>query len=298
MLNSQSPRNHLDGFAIVTLIGLSVIWGVQQVVIKQTTADVAPLLQAGLRSAGAAILVALWMRWKRIEIFPRDGTFWPGLLVGVLFGLEFAMFYAALQFTLASRAGILLYTAPFWVVLGAHFLLPGERMRRIQMIGMLAAFCGLLVAFKDSLQLPNPEELLGDAMVLLAGLLWGATSVAIKKSKLARIDSSRTLFYQLLYSAPLLLGLSVAMGESGVTEWSDFVIGSLAFQIIGIAFASYQVWFWLLRNYPAGRLSAFTFLTPLMSVLVSVVWLGEPFTLTLAIALALVGGGIYLVNRT
>jgi len=290
-------NTRLDGLAIITLAICSVVWGTQQVLIKLTTPDVSPLLQAGLRSGGGAILVLLWMLWKRIEVFPRDGSLWPGLLVGLLFAVEFALFYTGVQYTLASRAGILLYTAPFWVVLGAHWLIPGERIKPIQLIGLLAAFGGLLVAFKDSLHLPDPDELLGDGMVLLAGLVWGATTLAIKTSKLARIHASRTLFYQLAYSAPLLFGLSLLLNEDGVRVWSGFVIGSLAFQIVGIAFISYLVWFWLLRNYPASRLSAFSFLTPLMSVVVSLLWLNEPFTPTLATALLLVGGGIYMVNR-
>ncbi|MBX3454062.1 DMT family transporter [Ferrovibrio sp.] len=293
----MKTNTRLDSLAIIILAICSVVWGTQQVVIKLTTPDVSPLLQAGLRSGGGAILVLLWMLWKRIEVFPRDGTLWPGLLVGLLFAVEFALFYTGVQYTLASRAGILLYTAPFWVVLGAHWLIPGERIKPIQLVGLLAAFGGLLVAFKDSLHLPNPDELLGDGMVLLAGLAWGATTLAIKTSKLARIDAARTLFYQLAYSAPLLFGLSLLLNEEGVRVWSGFVIGSLAFQIVGIAFISYLIWFWLLRNYPAGRLSAFSFLTPLMSVVVSLLWLNEPFTPTLAAALLLVGGGIYMVNR-
>jgi drug/metabolite transporter (DMT)-like permease len=72
---------------------------------------------------------------------------------------------------------------------------------------------------------------------------------------------------------------------------------SLAFQIVVIATASYLAWFWLIRHYPATRLSSFSFLTPVMGVLAGVVFLGEPFTPLVMLALGLVGAGIWVANR-
>jgi drug/metabolite transporter (DMT)-like permease len=64
-----------------------------------------------------------------------------------------------------------------------------------------------------------------------------------------------------------------------------------------ITFASYLVWFWLVRHYPATRISAFTLLTPIFGLLAGVLLLGEPLTMRLVVALAAVCAGIALVNR-
>jgi drug/metabolite transporter (DMT)-like permease len=71
----------------------------------------------------------------------------------------------------------------------------------------------------------------------------------------------------------------------------------MAFQIVVVSFASYLLWFWLVRHYPATRISAFTLLTPLIGLLAGAWLLGEPLTLRLAVAGATVALGIALVNR-
>lgn len=293
----MQPQSRLDMRAGALMTLLCFVWGVQQVIIKLTSADISPLLQAGLRSAGAMLLLWPWMRLRGQPVFEADGTLMAGLFAGLLFGGEFALLYHGLEYTTASRSVIMLYTAPFWVALGAHFILPGERMRPVQVVGLLAAFCGILIAFADALRLPNPTELLGDVLMLAAGVVWAATTLVIKASRLARVDAAKTLLYQLAVSAVMLLGLSLATGEAGIRAFTPRLMGSLAFQIAGVAFASYLAWFWLMRLYPAGRLSAFSFLTPLFGVLIGNFWLGEQVSLALWSALALVGCGIYLVNR-
>ena len=74
-------------------------------------------------------------------------------------------------------------------------------------------------------------------------------------------------------------------------------LGPLAFQTVVVSFASYLTWFWLLRHYPATRLSAFTLLTPVFGLLAGVALLGEPVTLRLVVALGAVSLGIALVNK-
>ena len=90
--------------------------------------------------------------------------------------------------------------------------------------------------------------------------------------------------------------------ESGDTAaWPATLSGAslwpLAFQTVVITFASYLVWFWLVRHYPATRISAFTLLTPVFGLLAGVGLLGEPLTLRLGVALVAVCAGIWLVNR-
>jgi len=78
---------------------------------------------------------------------------------------------------------------------------------------------------------------------------------------------------------------------------TPLVIGSLAYQAVWVAFATYLIWFWLVRHFPASRVASFTFLTPLFGVIAGGFLLNEPITPWLMIALFLVGSGIYLVNR-
>jgi drug/metabolite transporter (DMT)-like permease len=293
-MSQRSAR--LDTAAVLILILLCGIWGLQQVAAKVALRDgLPPVLQAGLRSAGATLLVWIWSMCRGVRLFEPDGSLVPGLLAALLFGLEFWALFRGLEYTTASRAVLFLYTAPFWVALGGHLFLPGERLRGIQAVGLVCAFAGIVAAFGDGLRLPTRREALGDLLVLAAALLWGATTVLVKGTRLATVSPTKTLLYQLAGSAALLLMVSGLTGERA--HPGGLALASLAYQTLVVACVSYLLWFWLISRYSPTRLSAFTFLTPLSGMLAGRLLLGEPLTPALILALALVGTGIHLVNR-
>jgi drug/metabolite transporter (DMT)-like permease len=288
-------KDRLDRLAAGLMVLLCATWGVQQVAIKVAAAGVPPLLQAGIRSAGAAALVAAWSALRGVPLLEADGTLRPGLLAAALFSGEFGLLYAGLGFTAASRGVIFLYTAPFLVALGARRWLPGERMGRAQWAGLALAFAGVLALFGENLLRPAGRAWIGDLMILLAAAMWAATTLTIKASALAAAAPEKTLLYQLAGSALALPAASRLLGERPA-RLSLPVAGSLAFQVAAVASTSYLAWFWLVRHYPATRLSSFSFLTPVMGVLAGALLLGEPLTPGVLLALLLVGAGIWLAN--
>lgn len=282
-------------FALMAM--LCAIWGLQQVAIKFALPGISPVLQVGLRSAGAALLVLAWSRVRGLPLFEADGSSRPGLLAGFLFALEFACIYAGLEYTGASRMVVFLYTAPCFTVLGLHWFVPGERIGARQGFGVLLAFVGLVVAFAEGLGRTAATDFwLGDLLGLLAAVFWAATTVVIRASGLARVSAAKVLFYQLTVSAAIVLPLSWLMGEPGITAPTPSVLLAMAYQTVIVAFASYLTWFWLLTKFLASRLMVFSFLTPLFGVLFGVVLLGERMSTQFGLAALLVVVGIVLVN--
>ena len=294
----MKPNNAvLDFKGMTLLIILCASWGFNQVAIKVAIQSVSPVFQAGIRSIGATILVLIWMNLRRVPVLAKDNTLWWGIAVGLLFSAEFILIYWGLDFTDASRAVIFLNTSPFAVAIGALLFIPGEKLNKTQVFGLCLAFIGIIVAFNESLNLPTKQMLIGDIMLTLAAVIWGATTVVIKAGPLALIAPSKTLLYQLAVSALVLPVVSVAFGEPGIVNITPLVIGSLFYQIVWIAFITYIAWFWLISNYAVSRLASFTFLTPFFGVIAGAIFLNEQITIYLIIALVLVGTGIYLVNR-
>jgi drug/metabolite transporter (DMT)-like permease len=282
---------------MVILVVLCASWALQQVAIKVANQGVSPILQSGMRSVGATVLLGIWMAVRRKPMLERDGTLWWGIAAGLLFAGEFLLIYWGLEFTHASRAVIFLYLSPFVVALGAQLFIPGEQLRMIQVVGLGFAFAGIAIAFRESLSLPTYRMLIGDVMLVGAAVLWGATTVLVKASPLARIEPGKTLLYQLAVSAVVLPVGSLALNEPGIILITPQIAGCLVYQTVWVAFITYLAWFWLVRHYPASRLASFTFLTPLFGVLAGGVLLNEPITNMLLLSLVLVGTGIYLVNR-
>jgi drug/metabolite transporter (DMT)-like permease len=295
MSPSRRPRkDHLDALAVGILLVCCMFWGFQQVLVKVTVAELPPVFVSAVRGLGATLLLWLWCRWRGVRLFERDGSLWAGLLVGSLFAIEFAFIYMGLQLTSASRLTVFLYTSPFWVAALLPLFIRSERLRPVQWLGMVCAFAAVVFALREGF---GSGDAAGDLMGLAAGALWGLTTVAIRATNLTRLSAEKLLFYQLGVSTVVLGLLSRGMGEPWDASWSGFAMGSVVVQTVVGAFASYLAWMWMLGHYPATKISAFVFLTPLFALLFGMLWLGEAITLSLALSLALVAVGIVLVNR-
>jgi drug/metabolite transporter (DMT)-like permease len=291
----MAERRPLDGTAFGVMVLCTAVWGCQQVAIKLTAPYVSLVMQAGIRSVIATVLVLVWIASRKILLWERDRTLWPGIAAGLLFGGEFVFIYAGLAHTAASRMVVFIYLAPVVTALGLHWLVPGEKLKPAQWVGVLLSFLGIFLAFLDGFS-SSRGKAIGDTCGIVAAVLWGATTVLIRATRLSNVAAEKTLFYQLAVSALMLPLASLAMGEPGVVRLTPLAALSLFFQGGIVAFASYLAWFWLLTRYLAGRLAVFSFLTPLFGVLAGVMLLGEPLTPRFAAAALLVGAGIVLVN--
>ncbi|KVD36696.1 DMT family transporter [Burkholderia ubonensis] len=301
-LAAAPARRAPDARAVGLMLLLCAIWGFQQVAIKSTNAAIPPMFQAGLRSLIAALLLWGWARARGTPLFRADRTFGPGLVAGALFAGEFICVFFGLTLTSASHMAIFLYTAPCFTALGLHLFTPGERLQRTQWLGVGLAFAGIALAFADGFLKPLAPGssvlagLAGDALGILGGAMWAATTVVVRSTSLAHASASKTLFYQLTVSAAMLLALAALLGQATFAHITPVAVASLAYQSVIVAFVSYLSWFWLLTRYIASRLSVFTFLSPLFGVAFGVLLLGESVGWRFMSAAALVLAGIGLVN--
>ena len=289
-------KTALDLYAVAVLVVLCGSWGLNQVAIKISLLGIPPALQMGGRSLIATLLVLLWCFVRRKPMFRADGSFWPGLAVGLLFGAEFVLLFWGLQYTTASRGAVFLNLAPFVVAVAGHFVL-AERLGLRKLAGLTCAFLGVVLAFSDSLSLPSRDALFGDALCVGAAILWGMTTVTVKATVLSRVAPEKTLLYQLGVSALLGFALSAMLGEDVSPGMAVAVMPAFLYQAIWVATITYLAWFALIRHYPVSLLASFTFLTPLFGVAFGAALLHDPLSPHLLAALLLVAVGIYLVNR-
>ncbi len=289
----------LDTLAVTSLVLCCFLWGLNQVAAKVAIAEVPPLAQAAIRSLGGAALVFLWARLRGIPLFERDGSLRGGLTAGLLFAAEFGCIFLGLQYTTASRMAVFIYISPFVVALGMPFISKAEKLSPSQLAGLAIAFAGVSWGFAEGLTKPAAGDLqwLGDALGVAAGVLWGATTLAIRGSRLSAASAEKTLLYQLAISGIALALAALWRGQAWAPTLSALTWASMFFQVVVVTFASYLLWFWLMRHYPATRLASFTLLTPVFGLLLGALLLGEPITARLVVALVAVAIGILLVNR-
>lgn len=282
--------------AIALIVLMCLVWGLNQVAIKYALPDVPPIIQVIIRTGGGLLLVLAWTWWRRVPLFARDGTLIAGIVSGVLFAAEFVMIFRGMLYTNASRATLFVYTAPFFVAFGAHWLLPNERLRPVHWAGLALCFAGIVAAIGVPQPNVDPTVLYGDAMLLSGGALWGATTLVLKTTRLRAIAPEKSLIYQLVIAVPVLTVASVLWGERIDHAPGTVAIAWLLFQVAVVGF-TFPIWFTFIQRYAATRVSAFTFLVPLFGVLAGCLLLNEPFTPAFAVAVALVVTGLVLVNR-
>lgn len=283
---------------VAILLGLALIWGANMAIVKIGLRELAPLFMAGLRSLVASACLYVWMKARGLAVFPSRRIVFHGMVIGLLFGAEFGFIYVGLGYTLASRTYILLYTAPFFVALEAHFFLKGDRLNPWKAAGLILSFSGVVALFMRDLGSFSFSALPGDLMALAAGAMWGSTTVYVKRYLSHRTVPLQTLFYQVFFSAPLLLLMGILTEDPILTGFSLATGLSVFYQCIIVAFLSFLVWFELIHRYPVSLLHAFSFFTPVFGVFLSgALILGEVIRPGLLVALALVSLGMVLVNH-
>lgn len=298
---ASDVRRPIDFVAFIVCVALSMIWGLQQTAIKAAAADFSPMLQVGVRSGVAAVLLLLanrlWLHegW-RCGIRLRDAV-----LVGLGFVGEFLFVSEGLRFTSASHMSVLLYTAPFFAAVGLSIRLPEERLGIVQWIGLLVAFSGITVAFGlPALEAGMHAEegslwVLGDFLGLLSGVSWGLTTIFLRTTTMNSAPASFMLFAQLAMAFVILTPLALLTGQD-VATGTPVAWASMLFQCLIVSFASYLVWNMLLKRYLAARLGVLVFMTPFWGVLFSVLLLGESIGPTFVAGSLLMLCGLLLVQ--
>jgi len=273
-----------------------MLWGFNYTAVKYSNQGLAPVFTSALRSIIASIFGVIYCIQQKEKLFHTGRILFHGSMVGLLFALEFACIYVGLLYTDATRSIIFVNTSPFIVAIGAHFLLKGDSLTMAKTAGLVLAFMGVFIVFRGRPMTAKPTMFIGDSLQLLAAFFWGATTLYIKRFMAGKVQPIHTFLYQLVFSIPVLLLVSLILEPKWIINLNRIVLLSLLYQSIIVAFISFLVWFRLIHNYSVSRLSAFTLFGPCFGVLFGTLFLKEEFTVSLMVGLPLVCLGIFLVN--
>ena len=289
-------QRDLDLRGALILTTLCASWGLNQAVMKYAYVDVSPVLSASIRSAIAVVCLAVYCRVRGFSLKCPELAWFHKAAVAALFTLEFILLFIGMDLTLSSRGSVLLYSQPFFTALMAHFTVEDDRLNFLRSVGLLLAFAGVTFIL-TSRPSSGDASLFGDLLCTGAGFLWALTSIWIRKYTLGKAGAFHVLYWQLLYSAPLLFGAAFIL-EEPFLHLTLRVAWTLLYQGVAVAFVSYLIWFSMFKRYKVSSLGAFTFLAPVFGVFTSMLLNDESLTMGLIIGLAGVSLGVWLVNRS
>jgi len=289
-------KGHLDRGAIITAILITMSWGFSYTTIKYSNEGLAPIFASTVRSIIASILGVIYCLRKGETLFHTDIRLFHGIVVGFFFGAEFAFTYFGLLYTDSTRSVVFKFIAPFFIVLGAHFCLKGDRLSAQKILGLVLAFTGTMIIFYGKPKSAQPTMLLGDILELAGAFAAAINAIYIKRFMAETVHPINTFLYQLIFSIPILLGTSYVLELQWIIKIDFSILASVLYQSVVVAFVSYVIWFTLLHRYSASRLYSFFFLAPIFGVISGVLFLSEELTLSLLVGVPLTCCGVILVN--
>jgi len=297
------PRAFAAGDRPLTLAGAALLvalcatWGMNIAIIKFAGQSVPPLFVALARGIIAAPVMALYVKLRGERLFRGGRYLRHSLVLGVLFGLDFVFIYWGTVFTSASRAVILMYTQPMWVALGAHFLLPGDRLTARKAAGLLLAFAGMASVFVTNPGDLGPDHWIGDLMEVAGAVLWAGSTLYMKAATgHDDMTAGGMLFDQLFYSIPVLVVAAVVIEGGDPVTVTPMVAAAVLFQALVVASGSYLLYTRMVVRHAVSKVTAFTLLTPLFGVIAGHLINGDQLTWLVRLSLSLLTAGLYLVN--
>lgn len=277
------------------LIGLvTSLWGLSFPTMKIGLGAMQPFTFLVFRSLVSSITILALILIRRGALSPPKGRpeFWWNT---ILHNAMFIPCYYGAAITTSGRASVFLYTQPLFYAALAVWFIPSERLGIRSVLGITAAFIGVVFMFGEKLETGEAHALLGDGLVILAALIWGIQSLYLRQN-LKGIDPFRITVWTQIVAIPFFLFFALLMGFELPDFTGQAVIISVGYNgFIGTGLAM-VLWVRLLAGYSPTRVSAFMFLTPVFGVFLGSLILTESVTGFMLAGAVLVAAGIYLVN--
>ena len=278
-------------------LAISISRGGNQVAIKYALAALTPLWTAFARMGVSAIAVAIYARFAGIRLWPEPGEKRLLTLLGILFTTQIGLLHWGADWTSPAYAVTLINTNPIFANLIAHFFVPADRLTPQRTLGLAISFAGVCyVSFgrPDAALAPNP--LLGNWVIILSSALVAVRTVYIQHI-VQRMPSTRAVFWQMVFSIPCFAIGGWFAGDAirGPLDWQP--ITAILYQGFIVGGLALVLWVRLLKAHSPGRISVFSFATPMAGIILSSIFFGEQITARLWIGLAAVVTGITLAAK-
>jgi drug/metabolite transporter (DMT)-like permease len=196
--------------------------------------------------------------------------------------------------TYASRAVLIVNLVPFFVLIMAHFFIPGDRLNFRKIGGILLGFGGVTLLIGDGSAV-DAQLRGGDLIVISATLIYSACAVYTKRV-IHRFAPLQIALYQIL-AAITLFATGALCFESGLVQTINLpILTALLYQSLAVTAFGFVSWNTLLGRLGAGTLHSFVFIIPLAGVLFSGLFLAEPITPRLLAAALLITAGILAIH--
>lgn len=279
------------GLATITLI-----WGSTWLAIKIGLVSMPPFLGVGMRFLVASAILLGILKARGIGIpFTRDSRILYLSLTLLTFTVPFALVYWAQQYLASGLSSVLFAAFPFWVALFSQIILPGQRLNRFKVAGILVGFAGIVIIFAHDIRLTDQRGLVAMLALILSTVLQAFSTVLV--SKYGRPVSPFAMNFVGMSGGGILLTILGLTTESTASiVWDAAAIGSILYLAIFGSVVAFVTYHWLLKRIEAVYISLTSFVNPIIAVVLGALILGERLAPTVLLGAAFVLVGILVAN--
>ncbi len=273
---------------------LCILFGANAVAVKLAFRGFGVFSAASMRLGIAMLVIALWAGLTGRSFRLRPGQAKYLMVYSTLFTFQLALFYSGLDRTDASRGTLLVNLLPFFILILAHFFIPGDRITPRKLTGLLLGFTGVTCVFVGDADL-TPRARQGDICILLATFIWACNIVYLKRV-IRSLRPFHIVFYSMLVSCPVFGLQALIFDAAAVKALSTEAVLALLYQTLVTTAFGFIAWNSLLKKYGAVNLHSFVFLMPLAGVYLAGLVLEETIRPRLLAALVLIVAGLLVVH--
>ena len=286
-----------DTIKIILVYALAcLIWGSTWMAIRLGLDSLTPFISIGLRFSFASIFILIFMKIKGMKIQVDKLSIKLYFQMGFFsFVIPYGLVYWGEQYIPSGLASVLFAVNPFFVTIFSFYMLSQEKITAYKIIGMVIGFIGILVIFFKDITNTAAFFVWGMVSIVLSALIQGWIQVVVKKHG-QHLNSFTMNFYPMLIAGIGMLIIGISTENLGYIKFDSKAILSVLYLAFFGSMIVFTCWYWLLKRVSVIVLSLITFITPVIALILGIIFLKEVITASDLLGSFLVLAGLLIAT--
>jgi drug/metabolite transporter (DMT)-like permease len=286
-MSDRSPLKNVAAWIVVC-----AIWGSTWAFIKIGLADLPPFTFASVRFIVAIVILAAVIAVKR-PAWPARADYGAIAMSGFLqFGVNYALVFWGEKQISSGQTALLQSTIPLFGFLIAHFALHAERLTPKRMLGLLIGLVGVAIIFSNQLEFGGTLQIVGSIAILLSAVGVAYANIMVKQ-RAGHIDNRVLIATQMICGLiPLVILSLIVEGDPFAYNWTPRAWFAVFYLAIVGTLAAFMIYYWMVRHIKVTTTQLISLVTPVLALVVGVIFLDEQITTRLLIGAAAILAGI------